>query len=183
MKAPTVLVAAALACASFAAAAQMAPGLWEHHFQSKSAAGGDMDKKMAEMQAKLASMPPDQRKMVEQAMASRGVTMGPQGTTVKACVTKEEAERKTVPQMGRPECTQEVVSHTASAIKVKWQCAGKEPSSGEGEMNFSGDKAYTGKSVMHVVHDGTPETMTSEMSGKWLGADCGDIKPRSATKP
>ena len=183
MKATTVLVATALACASFAAAAQMAPGLWEHHIQSKAAAGSDMDKKMAEMQAKMASLPPDQRKMVEQAMASRGVSMGPQGTTVKACITKEDAERKTVPQMARAECTQEVVSRTASAIKVKWQCGGKEPSSGEGEMNFSSDKAFTGQSVMHVVRDGKPETMSTEISGKWLGADCGDIKPRTAAKP
>ena len=183
MKAPTVLVAAALACASFAAAAQMAPGLWEHNIQMKPAAGGETDGKMAEMQAQMASMPPEQRKMVEQMMASRGVAMSGQGMTVKACITKEEAERKTVPQMGRGECTLDVVSRTASSVKVKWQCAGKEPSSGEGEMNFTSDKAYTGKSVVHTTRGGKTETMNTQQSGKWLGADCGDIKPRSPTRP
>ena len=183
MNARTVAVAAALAGASFAVAAQMAPGLWEHTIQMKPAGGGDMEKQMADMQKQMASMPPDQRKMVEQMMANRGVSMGPQGTTVKVCVTKEDVERKSVPQMGRGECTQDVVSRTSNSIKVKWQCAGKEPSSGEGEMNFSSDKAYTGKSVMHMVRNGKPETVNTDQSGKWLGADCGDIKPRSATRP
>lgn len=183
MKATTVLVAAALACASFSAAAQMAAGLWEHHIRMRPEAGGEMEKQMADMQKQMASMSPEQRKQVEQMMASRGVSMGPQGTTVKACVTKEEAERKTVPHMARGDCTQDVVSRTANSVKVKWQCSGKDPSSGEGEMNFSSDKAYTGKSVMHVTRGSKTETTNSEMAGKWLGADCGNVKPRSATRP
>ena len=50
--------------------------------------------------------------------------------------------------------------------------------SGEGEMTFAGDKAYTGRSTMTSQVNGKPERMNMEMAGKWLAADCGNIKPR-----
>jgi len=84
---------AALALSSFAAAAQgMAPGLWEHSVKFKSQSG-EMEKSKAEMQAEMASLPPDQRKMVEQMMAKKGMSFDAEGTTLRVCVTKEQAER------------------------------------------------------------------------------------------
>ena len=44
------------------AAPGMAPGLWEHNVKFKSQSG-EMEKSRAEMQAEIASLPPDQRKM------------------------------------------------------------------------------------------------------------------------
>jgi hypothetical protein len=179
---PVPLAAAALAFASFGAAAQIAPGLWEHRVQFKSQSG-EMEKSMAEAQARMAELPPDQRKMVEQMMAKNGMAMGPQGTSVKSCISKEEAARREPPPMSRPECTQEVVSRTSNSMKVKWQCSGKDPSSGEGEVTYTSDKTYTGHAVMNSMRNGKPETTNMESSGKWLAADCGDVKPRTTTKP
>ena len=179
MKFYRTLFAAALALGSLHAAAQtQAPGLWEHSFKMGSQ-DAETDKAMADMQKQMAAMPPEQRKQIEQMMASRGMSMGAQGTTVKVCVSKEDAARKAEPQF-REGCTQQVLQRTASSMKVKFECTQPRPMSGEGEMNFPSDKAYTGKSTVTTQANGKAQQMTIEMAGKWLAADCGDVKPRPA---
>ena len=178
MKFQSTLFAAALALGSLHAAAQtQVPGLWEHTFSMKSQ-GGEMEAAMAEMQKQMAAMPPDQRKQMEQMMASRGVSMGAQGTSVKVCVTKEDVARKIEPNF-REGCTQEVLQRSGNTMKYKFQCTQPRPSSGEGEMTYLSDKAYSGKSTVVTQVGGKPQQMNMEMAGKWLAADCGDIKPRS----
>ena len=180
MKLKHVLPAATLTlCALCAHAQTQVPGLWEHSFSMKSQ-GGEMEKAMAEMEKQMAAMPPEQRKQMEQMMASRGVGMGAQGTTVKVCLTKEDVARQSEPKF-REGCTQQVVQRTGNTMKVKFECSKPQPLSGEGEMTFVSDKAYTGKSTVTTQADGKPRQMTMEMSGKWLAADCGDIKPRPAS--
>ena len=62
---PRALVAIALTAGSFIATAQtMKPGLWEIN-NKMTTQSGEMEKGMAEMQKQLASMPPEQRKMME----------------------------------------------------------------------------------------------------------------------
>ena len=179
MKPSHVLTAAALTFLPLQALAQtQAPGLWEHSFKMKSQ-DGELEKGMAEMQQQMAAMPPEQRKQIEQMMASRGMGMGAQGTTVKVCVTKEDVARKAEPQF-REGCTQQVVQRSANSMKVKFQCTQPRPMSGEGEMTFISDKAYTGKSSMTSQAEGKTQQMTMDMAGKWLAADCGDVKPRPA---
>jgi hypothetical protein len=174
---------AALALSSFAAAAQgMAPGLWEHNVKFKSQSG-EMEKSRAEMQAEIASLPPDQRKMVEQMMAKKGMSLDAQNTILRICVSKEQAERMEPLPMNKADCKQDVVSRTSNSMKVKWVCGGNDPSNGEGEMRFSSDKAFTGRAVVNSVHEGKPDRMDVESIGKWVSADCGGIKPRTAGKP
>jgi hypothetical protein len=179
MKLHPTLFAAALTLGALHAAAQtQLPGLWENSFKMKSQ-DGELEKGMAEMQKQMAAMPPDQRKQIEDMMASRGMGMGAQGTTVKVCVTKEDVARKAEPQF-REGCTQQVVQRTANSMKVKFECTKPQPMSGEGEMTFISDKAYTGKSTMTSKADGKAQQMTMELAGKWLAADCGNVKPRPA---
>ena len=179
MKLIRTLFASALALAALHAAAQtQVPGLWEHSFTMKSQ-DAETDKALADMQKQMAAMAPEQRKQIEQMMSSRGMSMGAQGTVLKVCVTKEDVARKAEPQF-REGCTQQVVQRTASSMKVKFECPQPQPMSGEGEMSFTSDKAYTGKSTVMSQANGKAQQMTIEMAGKWLAADCGDIKPRSA---
>jgi len=179
MKTSHVLTAAAFAFLPWHAAAQtQAPGLWENSFKMKSQ-DGELEKGMAEMQKQMAAMPPEQRKQIEEMMASRGIGMGAQGTSVKVCVTKEDVARKAEPQF-REGCTQQVVQRTANGVKVKFECTKPQPMSGEGEMTFISDKAYTGKSTLTSKGEGKAQQMTMELAGKWLAADCGAVKPRPA---
>jgi uncharacterized protein DUF3617 len=171
------LTAAALSFTAQAAYAQtqkMRPGLWEHSFTMKSQTG-QMEKSMADMQQQMASMPPEQRRMMEEMMAKQGMSMGPQGRSIRMCITKEQAERDEVPQ--QENCKQQVVQRTANTIKMKFSCTGNPPTNGESEVTFSSPTAYTGKSVVNTSVNGKPERMTMDQNGKWLAADCGNIQP------
>ena len=51
------------------------------------------------------------------------------------------------------------------------------PSSGEGQYTFVSDSAYTMAMKINTPQQGKPVVTTLDSSGKWLGADCGNIKP------
>jgi hypothetical protein len=177
----SALAASVLALASFGAVAQMAPGLWEHTVKFKSQSG-EMEKSMADAQARMAALPPDQRKMVEQMMAKQGVSMGAQGMTARTCITPEQAKRMEPPPIERENCTQDVVSRTSKSMKLKWACTGKDPSNGEGEITFTSDKTFTGHAIVNNVRNGKPDRMDMDTTGHWVAADCGDVKPRNGGK-
>lgn len=150
-------------------------GLWEHTFTMKTQSG-EMEQAMSQMQSQLANMPPQQRKMIEQMMAAQGVEIDPNGTTVKVCITKEDAARDYVPQSDG-DCRQEVTQRTGNTIKFKFDCAGDPPSSGEGEVILLNQEVYTGKATINTKVEGKPERMGMTQTGKWLSDDCGNVKP------
>ena len=173
---PTHVLSATLLFTALAAGAQtQAPGLWEHAFTVKSA-GGEMERALAEMKKQMDAMPPEQRQQVEQMMASRGVKMGAQGGSGKVCLSKEQAARPAEPKV--PDgCTQQVDQRSARTVKFHFECTKPSASRGEGEMTYLSEKAYTGKMNITGEVSGKPQQMSMDMTGKWLGADCGDVKP------
>ena len=161
----------------WAAAQKMTPGLWENTITMKSG-DGKMEAAMAKMQESMAKMPPEQRKMMEDMMAKQGVGMaGGKPNAVRVCISKEQAERAEVPQQMEGRCKQDSLQRSATSIKFKFTCTDPQ-GSGEGEFRFSDDKAYTGTMVMTTVREGKPQRMEMQQAGKWLGADCGTLKPR-----
>ena len=165
--------AALMACACAAGAQNLKPGLWEvtHKMQSS---GGEME----QMQQQLAAMPPEQRKMVEEMMAKQGVKPGAGGgggMSVKTCMTKEMVEKNELPaQQG--DCKTTHQSRSGNTMKFAVACT-KPPSTGEGQVTFTSPEAYSIKMVVTSESQGKPEKMNMEGGGKWLGADCGNIKP------
>jgi hypothetical protein len=161
----------------------MKPGLWEisHKMQGGS---GDLGAKMAAAQEQMAKMPPEQRKMMEDMMAKQGVTMGAGGPaggmTLKICMTKEMAERDEVPA-GQGDCTSTKSPRVGNTMKIAFTCT-KPPSSGEGQITFNGSDAYAMKMTVNTAVKGQPQKMDMESSGKFLGADCGAIKPIALPK-
>jgi hypothetical protein len=133
-----------------------------------------MEKGLADMQKRLAALPPDQRAQAEAAMARSGVKFGANGTTLQTCISKEQAARRE-PHMPS-NCTTSDLERSASSMKFKFVCTGPRPSSGSGEWMFGGDKSYTGHMTSTTTVAGKPEQMSIETSGKWLSADCGDVK-------
>ena len=156
---------------------KMRPGLWEHSMTMKSQSG-QMEAAMAEMQKSLASMPPAQRKQMEQAMAQQGVSMGPSGNTVKVCISPEQADLDRIP--AQEGCTQNVQRTGPNAVAMTFSCKGTQgqpPTTGEGTMTFQGPTAYTGNFKVKTTSNGKPEQIDMVQNGKWLAADCGAIKP------
>ncbi len=160
---------------SVAHAQSTKPGLWE--INQKVGGNPEMDKAMAEMQQQLASMPPAQRKQMEQMMAAQGVKLGQGGgMSVQVCVTPEMAAQQEVPVQKEGDCTTKVQSRSGNTIKVAFSCK-NPPSSGEGTYVFRGDTGYDMKMLVKTTEGGKPVTTTMEGTGRWLGADCGKVKP------
>jgi hypothetical protein len=173
----SLLCVVAAAC-PVSQAQSVKPGLWE--ITNKMGGSPKMDDAMAKMEKQMAAMPPEQRKMMQDMMAKKGIGMGGQaqggGTVVKICMSKEMADKQHFPSHSQGDCTTTVTDKTASSLKMSFICK-SPPSSGEGVYTFVGDTAYTMRMKMNRDIKGTPETITMDADGKWIAADCGSIKP------
>jgi hypothetical protein len=139
---------------------------------------GDMEKAQAQMQAQMASMPPEKRKVMEEMMAQHGMRMGsgaPGAMTAQMCMTKEMVERNEIP-MQHGDCKTTKQERRGNTTTFAFACT-NPPSSGEGVHTFVNPEAYTFKMTMKTSVHGKPETMSMDGSGKWLSADCGKLKP------
>jgi hypothetical protein len=163
-----------------AGAQDMKPGLWELS-NKVSSSDGQMQSAMAEMQKQLASMPPEQRKAMQQMMERNGVQMsvGAGGAlTSRMCMTKEMIQRKEFP-VQEGDCTQKVTPMGANKMKIAFSCT-RPPASGEGEMTLDSDTSYRAKMHVKGTDGGRQQIVDMDVTGKWLGADCGNIRPMSS---
>lgn len=173
MRIHPLLAAPLLALACIPAGAQaMKPGLWEVR---QKIGGGEMDQAMAEMHKEMAAMSPEQRRQMEAMMGSQGMRIAPGGgVTLHTCMTREMSERNEMPMEQGCRITQQ--QRSAGGMKMAFACS-NPPSSGETQVTFSGPEAYTSRMTVRTVAGGKTETTTMEGSGKWLKADCGNVKP------
>lgn len=175
MRIPSLVACGLLAAACLPVSAQtMKPGLWEIHNKVNNAEMGDA---MAEMQKHMAQMSPQERKQMEAMMVQQGVRMAPSaggGMAVQMCMTREMVERNDVPMQDGCRMTQN--QRSGNTQKVAFTCT-NPPSSGEGQFTYTSPEAYTSKMTVKQVMGGKTETATVETRGKWLKADCGNVKP------
>ena len=181
---PRHLAAAAAAAVAFACTANaqsLKPGLWE--ITNKMQTGsGQMEAQMAQMQQQMANMPPEQRKMVEDMMAKQGVGMAAgRSPTIKMCISPEQAERAELPQQ-EGNCRQEMLERSGSTMRYRFSCTGNPPTSGEGEYTLASPTSYSGRTTVLTQVQGKPEKMEMTQTGRWLGADCGAIKPKASAR-
>jgi hypothetical protein len=185
MKTPSALIPlialTAIAPVASAQPGKMQPGLWEQTMTMKSASG-QMEAQMAQMQQQMANMPPEQRKMVEDMMAKQGVGMGAgRSPTIKMCISPEQAERAELPQQ-EGNCRQEMLERSGSTMRYRFSCTGTPPTSGEGEYTLASPTSYSGRTTVLTQVQGKPEKMEMTQTGRWLGADCGAIKPKVSAR-
>jgi len=145
---------------------------------------------MEEMKKQLANMSPEQRKQMEAMMAQSGmkvtdngvsfnnsqVEISPTGTNAKFCITQAQIDRGELPDDVQG-CESTLKQISATQFKSIHVCSGQYSGTGESEVTFHSPKHYTGAGKMNQVMDGEKRTMEFKMEGKWLAADCGDVKP------
>jgi len=162
-----------------AAAQTMKPGLWEINNKMGGEQGAKMAAAQAEMQQQLASMPPEQRKMMQDMLSKQGMSMGSGaggGMTVRICVTKEMAARNQAPASQQGDCKQEQMQRSGNTTKFKFTCT-NPPSSGEGEVTLHNPESYSMKMKSTSQRGGKSEQMNMEAQGKFISSDCGSVKP------
>lgn len=174
------LATAITLCAAFAvgaaAAQNLKPGLWE--IQQKAGGNSQMEQAAAQMQKEMANLPPEQRKQMEAMMARHGVQMSTApggGMSTRVCLTREMVERDEIPS-NQGDCKMTRRQRSGNTLSMAFTCS-KPPSSGESEVVFQGPEAYTMKTTATTTVEGKPERVTIEGTGKWLSADCGNLRP------
>lgn len=174
------------ASAGLAHAQTIKPGLWEFSTQMQGGSGQTSDA-MAKAQKQMDSMPPEQRKMMQDMMAKQGVQMGTGaggGMTMKVCMTQEMVDRNDLssrPSGNANDCTHTHSPRVGNTMTFSYVCT-KPPSSGEGQVTFTSPEAYSTKMVTTTTLHGRPEKMETHNSGRWLGSDCGSVKPLAMPK-
>lgn len=181
---PLLLASTVLLAASTSSAQTVKPGLWEITHQMQGAPGSKSEAAMAQMQKQMAAMTPEQRKMLEEMMAKKGVQMGSApggGMAMKVCITPEMAARNDVAPRQHGSCTHTAGARTGSTQKFSFVCT-QPPSRGEGEVTYTSPEAYTMAMKTVSTIKGQEETLDMKANGKWLGSDCGNIKPPAMPK-
>jgi hypothetical protein len=179
---PIALSAAAFALATLAAQPALAQnfkaGLWEAN-NTVGAGNARLQQAMAMMQQQMAGMNPERRKQMEDLMARQGVSIGSDGLVVKMCITPEMAAQQQLPIQQQGNCSYQRSPMVGNTLKFAFTCTNPQ-GSGDGSVTFSSPTAYT--SSMHITSSatGSPEAVEVESNGRWLGSDCGSVKPLPA---
>lgn len=181
----TIFLSLATVCASNAFAQQIniQPGLWQIDM-TLPGAGTDspMGGLAAQIQRHVASMSPEQRKQMEKAMGDLGASgteFTNSGMRTKQCLTREGIARfDLLGNKGSDNCTRKS-SPMAGGVKVNMVCTRPQMTI-DAALKYAGDKAYTFDStVTATAPDGSTTTQKTSGTGKWLGSECGNVKPLS----
>jgi hypothetical protein len=124
----------------------------------------------------LAQMSPEQRQKVEQAMQG---AMAPQHRVDKHCVTAEDIKKgfDRMDQLSRGHCTQKVTASSATLHAGTFACTGHGNSSGSYRFEAKSPESVVANWNMTMTSGANTMTMKNDMQGRWLAADCGDVKP------
>jgi hypothetical protein len=169
---------AALSCTAVLAQPHMRPGLWEETVTIKTD-NAQANAAMEQMKEKLASMPPEQRAAIEKMMASHGMGMQPGGApnAVRVCITKEQIARGFTPDRdGR--CSRVNVTTSGNVTKFDFTCASDNRNmTGHGTMTTMGDSAFAVTTIADTTSQKGAMQVQSDIAGKFVSGDCGDVKP------
>ncbi len=165
----TALALAGSALGVQAQTAPIKPGLWQVHMERE--VNGQ---KAPDMSDRLKNMPPEKRAQIEAMMKQRGIAID--GTVVdRVCYTRETLDRSTWANQ-QTDCKADFSSRSGKTWKWHTSC----PKSGyeaDGEADFLDSENYIVKSASVSKTSEKVHNSSMTITGKWLGADCGDVKP------
>ena len=181
-----VAIAALFALAAHADGIGLRPGLWEVRVVKQVVDGRDTSPQAARvndrMRQAMASMPPEQRAQVEAMMKQRGAGMGHDAGS-RICVSAEMAQRDKplVDREGR--CQPATVTRTGNHATFEFSCTRNGVTShGKGSATVSADLIATHVDMTSRDAGGETHATESDTEMRFLGADCGDVKPPDLAK-
>ena len=175
-----LLAACAVALPAVAAQAQsshLRPGLWEETVTTKSD-NAQMNAAMEQMKQRMAQMSPEQRAAMEKMMAGRGMGMGGAPNAIRVCITREQIDRGFKPE-DHGHCSRSNVSTSGNVTKFEFACQSERGTNvtGHGTYTEMGDSAFAASTVADTVSPKMTMHIQSDIAGKFVSGDCGDVKP------
>jgi len=162
------LCAMALADAAQAQTPPVKPGLWQ--MQSTREVDG---KKAPDPLEHLKGMPPESRKRMEEIMRQQGVDISGGGT--KMCLNRDSLDQGTW-QGTQSGCKTDFKTRSSSRWAWHSSCT-QPPSESDGEAVFADSENYTVKHASTMTLQGQTQVSQMTITAKWLGTDCGTLKP------
>ena len=158
-----LVAAAALPLSAQKSPLNIKPGLWEMSIQLDMAGamppGVDTSK-----------MPPEQKAKIEALMAAQKN----KAHVVKSCVTQEELDKYQINEADNDtSCKTTVTKSSPTLVEITQTCSGSAAGTREARIEAP---TPTAMKMVSKVTSGRGAGTTINMSGKWLGADCGDEK-------
>jgi Protein of unknown function (DUF3617) len=134
----------------------------------------------AEMEKALAEMPPDMR---AKAKAQRGAVEAAMKDPIvkRICITKEDLS-KISGSFDRPRgddgtCSQTIVKSTSSVQEMRIDCRKTKETETTSTSTIRTSAANPQTVTTEAILAAGANEMKQKMTGKWLGADCGSVKP------
>ncbi len=157
--------------AAVAATLDVKPGLWEVTSQGEASGMPPIPPQA------LAQMSPEQRAQVMAAMQGAMSRIN-QPNVTRSCITQKILDRGLdLQRQGNENCKQNVISSTSQSLDMHVECTGQQRANGTLHIDAINTETFSGTFDV-VTTDGTNTmTMKRTMQGKWLGSDCGSVKP------
>lgn len=154
------------------------PGLWEMT-PGPTLMDGKPLPDMRQLMGGLQQMPPEMRSKMEAQMKAHGVSLGADGK-VRSCVSAAQLEQgQWGQQQQQGSCKTQVLERSATRWRWKSVCTSPK-AEGEGLAQIRGPEAYQVEMQWKSEREGRTHEMKTSATGRWLGADCGDLKPLQA---
>ena len=142
-------------------------GLWE--MSNVTNLGGQMP------QVDTSRMTPEQKAKMDEAMKQM---MGTHTNVTKSCITKEKVEKSVfmMPDQPGTTCSQKITTNTKTTLEASLSCTGQNAMTGQMHIDALSPTSIKGTIKSSGAMQGGAMTATINMAGKWLSADCGDVK-------
>lgn len=164
------LILPILASIANAAEINMRPGLWQITTTS-------------DLLLLVPHIPADQMQSIKDLAKDYGLEVPPieNGAAIsKACITQEMANQKTLPNFYNAQlgCTTKGVTRSGKHYKTDFVCASADlKGNGTATGTITSPEAFTGQTNFTGEAQGNPVNERADISGKWMNASCGAVKP------
>jgi hypothetical protein len=110
-------------------------------------------------------------------MAAIAAAMGSRTNVVKSCMS---ADKFVIPNSANrlpgTTCEQTIQTNTRTLLENTMTCTGQRPSTSVSRTEADSPTGFKTVVTSRTTGGPQPMTVTINLSGKWLGASCGDVK-------
>jgi uncharacterized protein DUF3617 len=144
------------------------PGLWEINTDMERSGVPPIPPEV------LARLTPEQRAKMDQQPT------GPRHSVSKRCLTQADVDKGFEPMTGMEgaKCTRSVTADTPTLRAGHLACSGEMSGGGNYRFEARAPESIVGNWDVTMSSGDRTMTMKGTTHGKWLGSDCGDVKPR-----
>lgn len=135
--------------------------------------------------SKMPDVSPAQREQMRQMGIEMPVKRAG-GIVQRVCITREIAERHPAERMGKEAGDCKLKSHDRSGSRFHAELVCDGPTlKGAGVLqgSFSGNASYQSSYDFTGTSHGRPVKQHHETSGRWIAADCGNVRPMGEMFP